>query len=90
MLTWLKEIHENQIQIITKGNQEIYIGVKALIISYDMCCKFEEKIIKFDFKIAIADEAHYLKNSTAKRTETLIPILSNCKHIILLTGKFAL
>lgn len=31
-----------------------------------------------------------MKNPTAKRTETLVPILSKCKHIILLTGTPAL
>lgn len=41
-------------------------------------------------KVAIADEAHYLKNSDAKRTKALTPILCRCKHIILLTGTPAL
>ena len=58
--------------------------------SYGLVSKLEDNIIKMNFKIAIADEAHYLKNSKSKRSETLIPILSNCKHVILMSGTPAL
>jgi SWI/SNF-related matrix-associated actin-dependent regulator 1 of chromatin subfamily A len=36
--------------------------------------------------IAIVDEAHYLKNPQAKRTELLTPLLCRCNHVFLLTG----
>ena len=39
-----------------------------------------------NFNVSIVDEAHYLKNSQAKRTETLTPLLCRSKHIFLLTG----
>lgn len=41
----------------------------------------------YNFKI---DEAHYLKNFSAKRTEVLTPLLCRCRHVILLTGTPAL
>ncbi len=40
--------------------------------------------------MAIADEAHYMKNSLAKRTECITPILQKIKHVLLLTGTPAL
>lgn len=36
------------------------------------------------------DEAHFLKNNLAKRTEILIPILRLCTRVIMLTGTPAL
>ena len=39
-----------------------------------------------DFKLVIADESHYIKNSDAKRTQVLIPILQKAKRTILLSG----
>lgn len=42
------------------------------------------------FGVAIADEAHYLKNSQAKRTEYITPLLQKTKHVLLLTGTPAL
>jgi SWI/SNF-related matrix-associated actin-dependent regulator 1 of chromatin subfamily A len=40
--------------------------------------------------VVIADEAHYLKNSGNKRSDTLMPYLSGRKRVILLTGTPAL
>ena len=34
----------------------------------------------------IADEAHYLKSQSTKRTRSLLPIMSRVKRILLLTG----
>ena len=34
----------------------------------------------------IADEVHYLKSRDSKRSKNLIPILSNAKRVILLSG----
>ena len=36
------------------------------------------------------DEAHYLKNALAKRTEFITPLLQKIKHVLLLTGTPAL
>lgn len=42
------------------------------------------------FQIVVADEAHYLKNTGNKRTDTLMPFLSTRKRVILLSGTPAL
>ena len=42
------------------------------------------------FKVVIADEAHYLKNTGNKRSDNLIPFLSCRKRVILLSGTPAL
>jgi SWI/SNF-related matrix-associated actin-dependent regulator of chromatin subfamily A-like protein 1 len=38
----------------------------------------------------IADESHYLKNRTAKRTKVLIPLIRSAKRTLLITGTPAL
>ena len=50
----------------------------------------DKEIRKMKPKVAIADEAHYLKNSKAQRTKKLSPILKECKRVILLSGTPAL
>ncbi|KRX03262.1 P-loop containing nucleoside triphosphate hydrolase [Pseudocohnilembus persalinus] len=90
ILMWLPDIKENQVQVISKGKEQVKKEAKVIIISYDLCVKFTETFRKMNIQIAIADEAHYLKNSQAKRTEALTPILCRCQHILLLTGTPAL
>ncbi len=75
-----------EVQVITKGATEIRSGIKALIISYDLASKMADQIDDFKFQMTIVDEAHYLKNGEAKRTENLVPIIRRCKRIVLLTG----
>jgi SWI/SNF-related matrix-associated actin-dependent regulator 1 of chromatin subfamily A len=45
-----------------------------------------ETINEKKFGMIIADESHYIKNSDAKRTQVLIPILQEAKRTILLSG----
>lgn len=46
----------------------------------------EAQILESSTNIVILDEAHYLKNTGTKRTETLLPIVTSLKRVILLTG----
>lgn len=80
-----------EIQVIVKSNQKIQENLKVLIISYDLGARMSEQIQAYGkFEMAIADEAYYLKNSDAKRTEQIVPILQSCKRVILLAGTPAL
>ena len=84
-------ITADEIQVIVKSNQKIQENVKALVMTYDLGAKMTEQIKSFGkFQMAIADEAYYLKNSDAKRTEQIVPILQACKRVILLAGTPAL
>ncbi|RKO82752.1 P-loop containing nucleoside triphosphate hydrolase protein, partial [Blyttiomyces helicus] len=42
------------------------------------------------FRIVVADESHYLKSGTAKRTKAVVPILQKADHAMLLSGTPAL
>ncbi|KAG0615425.1 hypothetical protein M758_5G040200 [Ceratodon purpureus] len=60
------------------------------IVSYDLVSKLNDAISEAEFKIIIADEAHYLKNAQAKRTNACVPLLQKAKYAVLLTGTPAL
>ena len=42
------------------------------------------------FQVVVADESHYVKDSKAKRTKALVPILKRAKRCVLLSGTPAL
>ena len=42
------------------------------------------------FTVIIADESHYIKSQSAKRTQTTVPLLQAARRVILLTGTPAL
>ena len=67
-----------------KGGSTLRENTKILIISYELAWKYKE--ILREFKVAIVDEAHYLKNSGTKRTDTLVPLLTQMRRVVLLTG----
>lgn len=54
--------------------------------SYETALKNESLLINKQYKVFIADEAHYLKSYNTKRTKALMPILMNSKRVILLSG----
>ena len=54
--------------------------------SYELATKRHQELHDLNFRIAIADEAHYMKSRGAKRSKLLIPILRKAKRCLLLTG----
>ena len=85
-MRWIDDIGPREVQVVTKSATEIRSGIKVLIISYDLASKMSDALDDYKFNMAIVDEAHYLKNGEAKRTENLVPIIRKCKRCILLTG----
>lgn len=76
-------------QVVEKFGQTInWDTAKIVIYSYDVAAKSIDTLSKF--QIVIADEAHYLKNDAAKRTENIVPLLVTRKRIFLLSGTPAL
>ena len=89
ILMWLMELNINEkrdIHIIKKTNEEFKASAKFYIVSYDLCWRIESKILEKDFKFIICDEAHYLKSKDAKRTKIMLPILTQCKRLLFLSG----
>lgn len=85
---WLSEdnVTKKDVQIIKNSKEKLKDNIKFYITSYDLCFRICDKLLDKNFKFAIADEAHYIKNIEAKRTLVLLPIFQKCKRLILLTG----
>ena len=84
---WLSEILEkDDVQVIRHSKNGFKLDKKYYIISYDLSVRMIDKIIEKKFNYIIADEAHYLKSKSAKRTMCLTPILQRSKRVVLLTG----
>ena len=84
---WLSElVDKKEIQVIKNSKNDFKENIKYYIISYELSVRMIEKIAEKNFQYIIADEAHYLKSRTAKRTMSLTPILQRAKRVVLLTG----
>lgn len=92
-MNWRKEILQwfnNRIQPddihIVKMSKAPIPNTKVVILAYDICYKIERKLEEKNFNVVIADEAHFLKSTGAKRSFSLLPILKKSKRLIMLTG----
>lgn len=59
-------------------------GPKILIVNYEQVTAHLKQLDAFDFDVAIFDEAHYLKNPKAKRTQNCLQL--NSRRSFMLTG----
>ncbi|CAG8523631.1 4128_t:CDS:10, partial [Ambispora gerdemannii] len=95
-LTWSNEIQrwlqipEEEIQVIFRGADKLQSPMaKFAIVSYDLC-RTMAGTFNDQFKVVIADEAHYLKNRSAKRSQVCLKMIHETRRAILLTGTPAL
>jgi SNF2 family DNA or RNA helicase len=86
----MEPLLENQIHVLISGNTPLIPSpeTKIVIVSYGLAPKLveENKLNPGDFKCAIVDESHMLKNKNSKRTKELMPVLAATKRCILLSG----
>ena len=54
--------------------------------SYEIATKLASTFLMKKVQVAICDEAHFLKSYKTKRSESLVPILTRMKRLILLSG----
>lgn len=86
---WL-DVCPLDIRVIMSGKESI--DSLITIVSYDLVHRSSilDDIAKKQFQVIIADESHYIKNNSAKRTTAIVPILKQAKRVILLSGTPAL
>lgn len=88
MVRWLTDVRT--IKVVNPGDK-FPENPEIVIVNYDIVSRHKEAIHKIDWDLFVADEAHYLKNPSAQRTESLLgkgkklpPV--KAKRKILLTG----
>ena len=83
---WLPGIGRSSIGVMKDSKTAFSTQMKVYIMSYDLAKNVQDKLEKMEFKVVIADEAHYLKSRDAKRTKVLLPVMQRAKRVILLSG----
>ena len=83
-------IAPNDVTLVEGTNHQLSKSHKIVIMSYSLLDKMADKLKRRNFNVIIADESHYLKNSKARRTKALVPLLQKSRRAILLSGTPAL
>eukprot|EP00933_Yihiella_yeosuensis_P064606 TRINITY_DN6804_c0_g1_i1.p1 TRINITY_DN6804_c0_g1~~TRINITY_DN6804_c0_g1_i1.p1 ORF type:complete len:694 (-),score=168.26 TRINITY_DN6804_c0_g1_i1:152-2233(-) len=84
---------DRHIQTIFKGSEEMREDARFFIVSYDLAVRnpaFTRTPQGGEFRVIIADEAHFLKNTTSQRSQALVPVLQKARRCALLSGTPAL
>lgn len=89
-INWMREAQKwmsptPKVQILS-GETPSKINGEIVIINYDILTYWEKPLIKYGFKIIIADEAQNIKNNSAKRTKSFKKIKKSVPNIMGLTG----
>ena len=85
IMNWIK-LPEDQIQIFVSSFDEFSPKCSVYIISYNIANRLSGCLMRRNFKVVIADEAHYLKSRDSQRARNLVPFLMKTKRVMLLSG----
>jgi SWI/SNF-related matrix-associated actin-dependent regulator 1 of chromatin subfamily A len=86
ILRWLPSVKATDIQLFKTGKDKFNDNSCIFIMSYDLATRRNEDIKSRNFEAVISDESHYLKSRDSKRSKNLIPILSEAKRCLLISG----
>jgi hypothetical protein len=78
---------KDEVQVVFTGKTLLKSNARVTIVSYDLVSKLTAQLNRQRFKIIVCDESHYIKNSDAKRSQVLIPLIQQATRAILLSGK---
>jgi SWI/SNF-related matrix-associated actin-dependent regulator 1 of chromatin subfamily A len=82
---WL--LTKRDIQVLEgKKSKKLKKSTDIIIINYDIISSWVKEIDAIKPKILIADEAHMIKNNSAKRTKAVKRIARKTKHVLPLSG----
>lgn len=81
------------VQLVLKGSDPVDPKADFVVISYSLLGlqeKYQHRADGGNWGTVICDEAHYIKDPTAKRSRAVVAIAHKAKHCILTTGTPAL
>ncbi|EDQ88437.1 uncharacterized protein MONBRDRAFT_26139 [Monosiga brevicollis MX1] len=89
---WLRFLTPNDICVVRSGKDVARLDAAVVVVTYGLLNQstMMDALAAQRFKVVIIDESHYLKNSRAKRTQSLLPILRRARRVIMLSGTPAL
>jgi SWI/SNF-related matrix-associated actin-dependent regulator 1 of chromatin subfamily A len=76
-LNWAREIDKwlnyyRPIHVVEKAALPLPREIGVLIVNYDIVAKMHDRLAKIPWDVLVCDEAHLLKNLTAKRTQAVL------------------
>ncbi len=87
-LNWEREIHMVEpgapVQVLDKD--PLAEGVRWVVVNYDRLTRFESQLMSRKFAVVIVDEAHFIKNDSARSKRTLALVEQSVQATYLLTG----
>lgn len=90
LLRWLEDdLQDYEINVIMSGKDIEKPMQRVNIVSYDLLRKVATHSLRL-CNFIIADESHYLKSMSAKRSQALTPVLKGARRALLLSGTPAL
>jgi len=90
VIRWLPSVPEEEVRVVTTGADDVE-DYRVVIISYDLVSKKEFDLKQCQFRVAIIDESHTLKNYKSQRCKSVTAVLGEaCQHAVLLSGTPAL
>ncbi|KAF4673333.1 hypothetical protein FOL47_010684 [Perkinsus chesapeaki] len=93
ILEWLKnEVRGDEVQVVMTGKDNVLNDAKFVIVGYPLMnnAKFQTRPNGSNFQVVICDECHAIKDSKAKRTKAVIPVIQRANRAILISGTPAL
>ena len=82
----LENFYKLDVKVLSGKNPYTIPQGDVVVINYDILDNWKKKLKTLNFKILVADEAHYLKNPTAKRTRATKYLAKEIPYKLLMTG----
>jgi SWI/SNF-related matrix-associated actin-dependent regulator 1 of chromatin subfamily A len=83
IVSWMNPVPNVQ---ILSGQKPYKIIGDIIIINYDIVTYWTKQLLKKEFEVIILDEAHFVKNSSTKRSKAIKILKKSITHRIALTG----
>jgi SWI/SNF-related matrix-associated actin-dependent regulator 1 of chromatin subfamily A len=86
-LNWQRELERWLVRSLTVGvaDARTLPRTDVVVVNYDVLDRHEE-LFRRPWDLLVVDEAHYVKNKDAKRTQLTLAIASNARRKVFMTG----
>jgi SWI/SNF-related matrix-associated actin-dependent regulator 1 of chromatin subfamily A len=86
-LNWQRELERWLVRSMTVGvaDARTLPRTDVVVVNYDILDRHEE-LFRRQWDLLVVDEAHYIKNKDAKRTQLVLAIASNARRKVFMTG----
>lgn len=88
-LQWVSHLKEGDIAVMSKGSERVD-GRQFIIVPYSRVQQAASQLPWVNFRMVVADESHYLKDGSTKRSKAAKVLIQRARRAIMLSGTPAL